>query len=285
VKEKRINYNLGAVVALTGAVLGIVVSFIIFLQWYEPLMATEMAAGRPDEALIVQYVIPLLNDIGMLAGVLWALAAYGFFSRRDWAWPVAVVANVLALQGSFFPMIPALSRELTPAYALVFIPNLVTYFVLLWFVRRADWRIIAFSLFSGIAMVLSFMNGVASTDKIIVDGAPLYVAVQRLNWVAAAGWAVFTIALILKPVEGVRVLGIGAGLLEGVMGIPLGLATSLPEGGFSMFFPAPLLSLGLMVLLLLPWGRRLFGQQPTSSGDRPAGVEASVSSEEAVGLT
>ena len=130
---------------------------------------------------------------------------------------------------------------------------------------------------------MSFMNGVASTDRILVtfdadnaeqalvsDGEegeeilvneeyhPLYVAVQRLNWLASIGWGVFTIWLILKPTEWARMVGMAAGLLEVVVGIPLGMATMIEFGHFSMFFPAPILSLVLIVILMLPWGRSLF---------------------------
>jgi hypothetical protein len=231
------------------------------------MIAAEIAAGRPDEGIIVEYVFPVLSDIGIIAGVLWAVAAYGFGRRRPWAWSLAVIANVMALQGSFFPMIPPLTRDLPPVTGLIFVPNLVFYFGLLWFVRRVDWRTMAVGLFSGIAMVMSFMNGVASTNRLIVTGMPLFVVVQRLSWVAAAGWGVFTAGLLIKPAEWVRMVGIGAGLLAVSVGLPLGLSAAIEAGGFSMFLPAPLLSLGLAVLLLMPWGRAVApGLKPTRAG-------------------
>jgi hypothetical protein len=255
--EKR-NNKLGLVLALIGAALGLIGSFMIFTQWYEPMMAAEMAAERPDEMLIVKYIIPALNDIGMLAGILWAVAAFGYAQKREWAWPVSVIASVMALQGSFFPMIPAASRDLPPAFGLIFVPSLVIYVILLWFVGRVNWKVLVFSLFSGIAFVLSFMNGVASTDRIMVSGAPTYVAVQRLNWIASLGWGVFTVGFILKPAEWVRMVGLGAGLLEMVVGYPLGMMTTLAFGHFSMFYPAPMLSTVLVLILLFFWGRSFF---------------------------
>ncbi|MDD5468866.1 MAG: hypothetical protein PHS96_13775 [Anaerolineales bacterium] len=252
-KENR----LGAALALAGALLGILGTFLLFTGWYEPMMAAEAAAGRPDEEKIVRYIIPVLADIGLLAGVCWAVAGYGFLARLSWAWPLAVVANVLALQGSFFPNIPAASRGLPPVFGLVFLPNLLFYFLLLRGVGKLGWGRILFSLVSGMAFVLCFMNGVASTDRIMVIGSPLYVAVQRLNWLASLGWGVFTIALILKPVEWQRALGLGAGLLGAVVGFPLGVATTISFGHFSMFYVAPIFCSGLLVALLLPWGRRM----------------------------
>lgn len=246
--------KVGLALAVIGALLGLFGSFFIFSQWYEPMMAAEVAAGRPDEEIIVKFVIPVLNDIGMIAGTLWVVAAFGYARERRWAWPVSVVASVLALQGSFFPMIPAASRGLPPAFGLIFVPSLVIYVVLLAVVGRVPWRTLVFSLFSGIAFVLSFMNGVASTDRIMVSGAPLYVAVQRLNWVASAGWGLFTVAYILKPAEWVQLVGLGAGVLEMVVGYPLGMATTIAFGHFSMFYPAPMLSTVLVVLLVAAWG-------------------------------
>lgn len=247
--------KLGLALAVIGALLGLFGSFIIFTQWYEPMMAAEIAAGRPDEEIIVKFIIPVLNDIGMVAGALWAVAAFGYAKSRRWAWPVSVVASVLALQGSFFPMIPAASRGLPPMFGLIFVPSLLIYVALLWFVGRVNWRILVFSLFAGIAFVLSFMNGVASTDRIMVIGTPLYVAVQRLNWLASIAWGVFTVGLILKPAEWVRMVGLGAGILEMVVGYPLGLATTLSFGHFSMFFPAPILSTLLVLVILFAWDR------------------------------
>lgn len=250
--------RLGAGIALVGGLLGVIGTFWLFTAWYQPMMAAEAAAGRPDEEKIVRFIIPLLADIGILAGTCWAVAAYGFFARLRWAWPLAVVANVLALQGSFFPNIPAASRGLPPAFLLVFVPNLIFYFLLLHGVGKLDWGRILLSLFSGMAFVLCFMNGVASTDRIMVIGAPLYIAVQRLNWLASIGWGVFTIAMLIRPLEWQRALGLAAGLLGVVVGYPLGMAITLSFGRFSMFYVAPIFCTGLLAALLLPWGRRMF---------------------------
>ncbi len=260
--RERTHTTLGMVIAITGALLGILGTLMLFTRWYEPVMAAELAAGREDEKLIVQYIFPALSDIGVLAGVLWAVAAYGFGTRRSWAWSVGIIANVMALQSSFFPMIPPVTRDLPPITAPIFIPNLIFFVLMLRVVRQLDWHILIVGLLSGIAMVLSFMNGVASTDKMIVhDGAAIFVAVQRLNWLAAVGWGVFTVGLILQRGPWVRILGLGAGLLELTAGLPLGVVTAIEAGRFSMFLPAPLLSLALLLALLF-YGSRWFYASP-----------------------
>ena len=117
----------GAAISLAGAIVGIIGVFVVFMLSYEPMIAVEMAAGRPDEAEIVRYVIPFLSDIGIVAGALWAVSAYGFSKRARWAWNTAVTANVISLLTGFFAMIPAMSRGLFPLFLIVFLPNLITF--------------------------------------------------------------------------------------------------------------------------------------------------------------
>jgi hypothetical protein len=148
---------------------------------------------------------------------------------------------------------------LFPAFIMVFAPNLVTYLLLVAYVRRVDARIAALSLISGMTYVTSFMNGVASTDKIILSGDPLMIGVQRLNWVAAVGWAVFTVGL-LKRKRWAKAVGLGAGLMTLVAGVPLATVSTISEGRFSMFTPAPMLSLILLVILLAPAGSQMVTQ-------------------------
>ena len=250
------RHTAGGIVSLIGALVGIVGVFAAFLLAYQPMMNAKVATGRPDEALIIQYAIPFLSDVGIASGVIWAVAAYGFFRERPWAWTLAVIANVMTLLAGFFSMIPAVVEGLFPTFIIVFAPGLVMYFLLLAYVRRVDGRIIALSLFSGMAYITAFMNGVAATDKIILHGDPFMIALQRLNWFAAAGWGVFTVGL-LKRKTWVKPLGLGAWLITLVGGVPLAAVSTISEGRFSMFSPAPLLGLLLLIVLLVPAGNRM----------------------------
>jgi hypothetical protein len=249
----------GGIVSLFGAVVGIVGVFAAFLLSYQPMMNAKVTVGRADEALIIQYAIPFLSDVGIASGVTWAVAAYGFFGKRPWAWTLAVIANVMTLLAGFFSMIPAVIEGLFPTFIVVFAPGLLLYFLLLTYVRHVDGRIVALSLFSGMAYITAFMNGVASTDKIILYGDPLMIALQRLNWFAAAGWGVFTVGLLNRKAW-VKPLGLGAGLMTLVAGVPLAIASTIAEGRFSLFSPAPLLALVVLAALLAPAGSRLVKQ-------------------------
>lgn len=258
----------GAVISLVGAVIGIIGVFVVFMLAYEPMMLVQMAVGRPDEATIVEYFIPFLSDIGIIAGALWAVAAYGFFKNERWAWTVAVIANVISLLTGFFGMIPAMSKGQFPLFLAIFLPSLITYLLLLAYVRQVNAKIIAVSLLSGMTFVMAFMNGVASTDKIIINDNPIFVAVQRVNWVASLGWGVFTVALVTRR-KWTLPVGLGAGLLTLTAGTPLAVVTTIEAGRFSMFSPAAILALVLLVIFFVPAGNRMLTQWldgPASQG-------------------
>lgn len=108
------RHTAGGVVSLIGALVGIVGVFTAFLLAYRPMMNAKLATGRPDEALIIQHAIPFLSDFGIASGVIWAVAAYGFFRERPWAWTLAVIASVMTLLAGFFSMIPPSLRGSFP---------------------------------------------------------------------------------------------------------------------------------------------------------------------------
>jgi len=256
--------KVGAAIALLGAILGIVVIYASFFQIYDPIMASEMADGRAGGESIVEgvsiskYVMPIVNDIGIIGGVLWAVSAYGFIKREKWAWSTAILANVLSLL-SFFMLIPAMSRGISPIYTIVFIPNIIAFFLLLAYVRKIDPKIIAISTVAGMAYVMAFMNGVAATDQMLSGGGTFFVVGQRLNWVASIAWGSFVIALLTRK-KWALPLGLGAALLTLVAGIPLGVVTSMESAKFSMYFLAPILALFLKISLVLPKSNKIITQ-------------------------
>lgn len=66
------------------------------------------------------------------------------------------------------------------------------------------------------------------------------------------GWGVVTVMILLRPSEWMRVVGLAAGSLEIVVGIPLAVATAISLGRFSMFSAAPIFSLALVVVFAWP---------------------------------
>jgi hypothetical protein len=245
----------GTILALIGAVLGIVGTYLIFLNWYTPALTAE--AAEPGCEILLKYLMPALSDFGILAGVLYVVSAYGFFTAAGWAFPVVVIANVLALQGSWFINVPLMAAGMPPVYFIIFWPNLILYFLLIKLVGGVSWSRTLLGLFTGMAFIFCFMNGVASWSRIITIGSHIFVIVQRLNWIAFIGWGVVTVGILLRPKEWVRVLGLAAGLLELVVGVPLAISTSVSMGRFTLFSLGPILSLILVVLFVWPnmWQR------------------------------
>jgi len=259
--------KVGVAISLIGAILGIVLVYVSFLQVYGPIMASEMAAGRAggeiimDGVSISKYVMPIVNDIALIGGVIWAVSAYGFIKKETWAWSTALIANVLSLL-SFFMLIPALSRGISPIYTLVFIPNIIAFFLLLAYVRQVDSKIIAISMVAGMAYVMAFMNGVAATDQLLSGGSAdniFFVIGQRLNWIASIAWGSFVVSLLTRK-KWTFPLGLGAALLTLVAGIPLGVLISMESAKFSMFFLAPVLALILKLTLILPKSNKIVAQ-------------------------
>jgi hypothetical protein len=244
------NAKLGGALAIIGAVMGIGGHYVLFLNWYEKGMAAE--AAEPGCEILLKYLHPFITDLGLLAGVLFAVSAYGFFTNRKWAFFMSTAAIVLALQGSWFVNVPFMAAGLPPIYFTLFWPYLIMFFLIMRLVGRVPWNRTGIAFLTGMAFVFCFMNGIASTSRIITIGAPLFTLVQRLHWVAMIGWGVVTVGIIMKPKEWMRVVGLSAAALELIVGIPLAVVTAQELGRFSLFALAPISCLVLLVLFLLP---------------------------------
>ena len=272
----KMNMRLGGILASIAAVIGILGHFILFMNWYRVGMAAESA--EPGCEILLKYIHPGLADLGILAGVIFAVSAYGFFTKSRWAFSLSIIAITLALLSSWFINVPYMAAGLPPVYFSLFWPYLILYFLFLRGVGKVSWSITLLALFTGLAYITCFMNGVSSTSRIITIGSPLFVLVQRLHWVAMIGWGVVTVGLIIKPKEWMRVVGLVSGSLELAVGIPLAYATAVSLGRFSLFALAPIVSLVLVILFLWPnmWARL------TGSAPEPTRIaEAEISTEAA----
>lgn len=272
---KENQKKVGIVISLTGIILGLV-SLYLFATSYNHMIQVEISAGRPDEARVVQLVFPILSYLATAGTAIWAAGLYGFIVEGKWAWMTAFLASTLHVLAGFFPTIPALSRGETPVMVLFFLPALLLWFGLL-FMRKVNWKIVSLAFTAGLAMVLAFMNGVAAIDKIqltswAMQGKPLmemaelprgydvlngmYVMVQQVNWASTAVWLAFIYGLLGKKPWTQRI-GITAGVLGVIGGLPLAVSNILEVKRFSMFVPSPLLSMGLIVVLVWSETRRM----------------------------
>jgi len=247
--------NLGGILALIAALMGIIGHFVLFLKWYHIGMSAESA--EPGCEILLKYLHPAMTDLGILGGVIFLVSAYGFFTKKNWAFLLSVIAIILALLGSWFINVPFMAASLPPIYFPLFWPYLIIYFLFMRLVGQVSWSRTLLALLTGMAYIFCFMNGVASSSRIITVGAPIFVLVQRLNWIAMIGWGVVTAGILLRPNEWMRAVGLTAGILELVVGIPLAIITGQQLGRFSLFALAPISCLILIVLLVWPnvWQR------------------------------
>ncbi len=265
--------SLGILLSVIGAILGIIGTWILFVLYYEPYQTAMLApppAGVGTDAIIIIF-LPFIADFGIIGGVLYIISALGFWSDSEWAFPTAVVANIFALLSGFWPFIPAITVGQPPVFLAIFFPNLLIYFLLMVYVGDTTWIRTLIALTVGIAFVMSFMNGVASTNRIlgviagkIASGGPIYVLSQRINWLASLGYAVTTAGILLfHKKEWVRFVGLGAAVLEIIGGMPLAILNTIDKGEISMFFFAPVLSLPLLVIFLWPnlWQRLVYSSE------------------------
>jgi hypothetical protein len=251
-KDKNL---LGGILASVGALMGIIGHFVIFLKWYQVGMHTQSA--EPGCEILLKYVHPAMADLGIFGGILFAVSAYGFFTKKNWAFPLSVIGIVLALLGSWFINVPYMAASLPPIYFPLFWPYLIIYFLLMRAVGNVSWSRTLLALLTGIAYIFCFMNGIASSSRIITIGAPIFVLVQRLHWFAMLGWAVVTVGLLTTPKDWLRVVGLVAGTTELVVGIPLAFVTAQQLGRFSLFALGPIACLALVVIFVWPgvWER------------------------------
>jgi hypothetical protein len=251
-KDKNL---LGGILASVSALMGIIGHFVIFLKWYQVGMHTQSA--EPGCEILLKYVHPAMADLGIFGGILFAVSAYGFFTKKNWAFPLSVIGIVLALLGSWFINVPYMAASLPPIYFPLFWPYLIIYFLLMRAVGNVSWSRTLLALLTGIAYIFCFMNGIASSSRIITIGAPIFVLVQRLHWFAMLGWAVVTVGLLTTPKDWLRVVGLVAGTTELVVGIPLAFVTAQQLGRFSLFALGPIACLALVVIFVWPgvWER------------------------------
>jgi hypothetical protein len=244
------NNKLGGIVSIIGGLMGIISHFILFLSWYFRGMAADSA--EPGCEILLKWVHPALTDIGILGGVIFLVSAYGFFTKKKWAFFLSVIAIVLSLQGSWFINVPYMAAGLPPIYFTIFWPFLILFFILMIPVGKLSWTQTMIGFISGMAWVFCLMNGIASLSRILTIGAPIFYLVQRLHWVAMLGWGTVTVSILMGPKEWTFIVGLTAGLLELVVGIPLAIVTAQQLGRFSLFALAPISCFALLVIFFWP---------------------------------
>ncbi|MGB2895088.1 MAG: hypothetical protein WBB65_02845 [Anaerolineales bacterium] len=252
------NHKLGRTLAILGILTGLLLLYLL-ASIYMPTVEGKILDGRPDEAITVRIVFALLGWVGMSAGALWVVVLYGFQNNKEWAWGWGSVAAMAQIVAGFFPMIPPASIGMPYPTIWVFLIAFALWFGML-FIGGVQGKILALAFFSGIAYVLTFMDGVGAISRYqTVEQSfaiGMYGVGQMVNWWGAAAWVVFIFALI-KGKSWTIPAGIFAASMSIFGGIPVGLTDVIRLGRFSMFLPAPIVSAVLLVVLLLPGTKKL----------------------------
>jgi len=252
------NHKLGAALAVLGILTGLLILYLL-ASIYMPVVDGKILDGRPDEAITVRIVYALLGWVGMTAGALWVAVWYGFLNQKEWAWGWGVAAATAQILSGFFPMIPAASIGMPTPTVWVFILGFILWFGML-FIGGVKKQIIALAFVSGLAYVLTFIDGVGAISRHQTEAkgfiSSMYAMSQMVNWWGAAVWAVFIFALVKGKTWALPV-GVFAASMSMFGGFPVGVTDVIIQGRFSMFLVAPVMSTGLLVYLLLPSTRRM----------------------------
>lgn len=252
------NRKLGTVLSVVGVLTGLLVLFLM-ASIYQVNIDGKIAGERPDEAITVQIVFALLSWLGVAAGALWVMVLYGFLNNAKWAWFWGTVAATIQILAGFFPMIPPSSIGLPAPTIWVFLIAFVLWFGML-VIGGVDKKIIALAFVSGLAYVLTFIDGVGAISRHQTEAkgfiSSMYAMSQMVNWWGAAVWASFIFGLV-KGKSWALPVGVFAAAMSMFGGFPVGVTDVIVKGRFSMFLVAPVMSTGLLVCLLLPGTKKM----------------------------
>ena len=238
-----------------GALLGTVFVLFLFVNTYHMQVRVEVIRGAPIEAVIVSFILPALTNLAMVGGILWSMSIYGFLSEKEWAFSTAITASVLSILAGFFPILPWVSSGLGfPPTFVIFASNLLFFILLQTHTQPTGKGTLFLSLLAGLAYVLAFINGVASTHYILATGDPFFIALQPLNFMASFAWGVTTISVILGK-RWARPLAIGSAAASLLGGIPIAVITQIELGRPSLFWPSPLVAAAILAFIYLTRAR------------------------------
>lgn len=252
------NNKLGMILSIVGILTGLLVLFLM-ASIYQVNIDGKLAGERPDEAITVQIVFALLGWVGVAAGALWVMVLYGFLNNAKWAWFWGTVAATAQILAGFFPMIPPSSIGLPAPTIWIFLIAFVLWFGML-LIGGVDKKIIALAFVSGLAYVLTFIDGVGAISRHQTEAkgfiSSMYTMSQMVNWWGAVVWASFIFGLVRGKSWALPV-GIFAAAMSMFGGFPVGVTDVLVKGRFSMFLVAPVMGAALLVYLLFPSTKKM----------------------------
>ena len=253
-----VKFPISVGISSAGALIGTVGMLLWFANYYE----TQIKAETGAEATLASFMLPVSVNIAMVGGIFWAVSAYGFLKDMKWAFSTAIIGSVLCILGGFFPILPYVSTGLGfPPTSTVFAVNLLFFVLLQTHVRPTQRKVLLLSFLTGIAYVLAFINGVASTHYILVTHGSYYIALEPINFFASIAWGVTTVSTVLGKSWSSMLISLAA-IASILGGIPIALASQVDLSRPSLFWPSPLLALTIIGIL------HFIGNPETESKDR-----------------
>lgn len=252
-EEKYKNRWFGYTIAIIGAILGIGVNAFIFFTQYNAMIDAQLAQYglMRTNWKVITYILPIFASMGCIAGFLYIVGLSGFRWNTKNAYKITMIANVIALLFSFWPIIPALDTGTVPYYALIFLPNTLIYLLLNLLVGKKNIGRITLGLITGMTMVMAYINGTASLNIFWMKGELFYIIANPIHYSVMVSFGIITVGIILSPKKWVRILAIVAAVLEIGMGIPMGIITTIQKGEFSMYLAAP--GMSILILVVVIW--------------------------------
>ncbi|MHA1110890.1 MAG: hypothetical protein ACTSRE_07280 [Promethearchaeota archaeon] len=262
--ENRKNTGFWGLISLIMGIGGVFGHYLLNYLYMGPILEHEIAVGQ-ECAVSVPIYFPIFANIGFIGGLLFIIAAIGFFQKTKWAYAFAIIGNIISLKASFWPNIPIMEAGIMapgPWFG-IFLPNLIFYFIFIRAMGKESWKKILLGLLGGMAFILNFINAIASTTRFMnwydpnnVIISQMFILVLVINMLASIAFGIFTIGLFLgKKKELVRVSGLMGGVLAITGGFPLAIYSMFffhVESAFSMFIMAPVVSTIAMIVPLFP---------------------------------
>ena len=213
---------------------GIFLSYYFIFEYLVKMLGAQTTAAQ-ECRLTAPFFVPLFAFIGIAAGIAWLVASVGFFQKKKWSYPVAVIAVILALFASLWPNIPAMeSKAAVPGpWFLIFFPNLMVYFYLVRSKGHESRSKTWLGLGLGMAFILNFINGIAATTRMVnrlaevvefadYGAAEMYMLTMPGNMIASILFGIAAGGIFLaKKKDWVRIVGLAGTFLAIVAGFTL----------------------------------------------------------------
>jgi len=266
------------IVSLCAATTTVAGGSYVFFHDFPRVLEVVDVAGMESTHTLLGFIFPFLWGLAMVSAVLWAAAAVGFRRGRRWTAAVVAGAAMTGMIATFMPIPPTAGRgHLFPSTLVSSLPVFLAAFVVT--ARgslRLPWRTVLLGAGGVVAGLWCFINGTASTHRILDGHGLAYLVAQCPHWILVFGWFDF-VACSFAGRPRVRATGVAVASATALFGLPVAVVDALFLGRFSLFGVSPIWALAILVALwVASWqgvgpgpGRGRDRSQRVDPGSRP----------------